>query len=287
MIDLHTHSNASDGNLSPAQLVKEAQKKGISTLALTDHDTIKGLREASLASLETGMNFIPGIELEINWKENSGGEFHLLGLGIKKPSKNFTDAVDEMSERREIRNLGIVKEMNKAGIVTDYKEIKKLSGGHSVGRPHFAAFLVKKKIVRNIPQAFERYLSKGKAFFVPRITLDFERAVDVIHESEGYAILAHPMSLYLSWGKLPDVLVNLKEKGLDGIEAFHPLAKISACQKLKTLAKKLDLYFTAGSDFHGDNTPGRMLGVTSGGNKLNEDFQDETFREKLNSLIIV
>ena len=286
MIDLHTHSNASDGNLSPTLLIKEALKKGLSTLALTDHDTINGIKEASQASLEMGMKFIPGIELEINWNENSGGEFHLLGLGIKNPSKGFIDAVDEMSRRRETRNIGIVEEMNKAGIKCSYDDIKKLSGGHSVGRPHFASFLVKQKIVRNIPQAFEHYLSKGKEFFVPRITLDFDKAVEVIHESGAYAILAHPMSLYLSWGKLPEYIKNLKERGLDGIEAFHPLAKLSACQKLKELAKKLELYFTSGSDFHGDNTPGRMLGITSGGNKLNEDFQDETFREKLNSPII-
>ena len=286
MYDLHTHSTASDGNLAPADLVEAAEKRSIKTLALTDHDTINGIYEASAEAKKRKMNFIPGIELEIDWMENKGGEFHLLGLGIKNPSENFIKAVEEMAERREKRNLQITEKMNSEGIIFSYDEVKSFSGGHSVGRPHFATLLVKRKMAKNIKQAFSRYLGKGKPYFIPRIGLDFERAVSVIHESGGYAILAHPMSLYIAWGRLPEVIKNLKDRGLDGLEAWHPLAKLSACRRLSELGKDLGLHISAGSDFHGPNAPDRKLGMTSGDQKITDSFLDESFKEILNSICI-
>ena len=286
MYDLHTHSTASDGNLSPAQLVEAAEKRSIKILALTDHDTINGTKEASEEAKKRGINFIPGIELEIDWMENKGGEFHLLGLGIKNPSTGFIEAVRDMAERREIRNLQITEKMNSEGIDFSYEEVKAFSGGHSVGRPHFAALLVKRKMAKNIKQAFTRYLGKGKPYFIPRIGLDFDRAVSVIHESGGYAILAHPMSLYIAWGRLPDIIKNLKDRGLDGLEAWHPLAKLSACRRLSELGKELGLYISAGSDFHGPNVPDRKLGMTSGDQKINDSFLDEAFRDIIKSICI-
>jgi predicted metal-dependent phosphoesterase TrpH len=143
---------------------------------------------------------------------------------------------------------------------------------------------VKRKLARDINQAFLRYLSKGKPFYVTRIGLDFEQAIEVIHESGGIAILAHPMSLYVSWGKLPDLLLNLKERGLDGIEAWHPIAKVSSCRKLNDLGRKHGLFISAGSDFHGDNAPDRRLGLTAGGEKITGDLLDEAFREIIMSL---
>ena len=284
LIDLHTHSTASDGNLSPTALVKEAAKRSISILALTDHDSIGGLIEASKAAIENGVNFIPGIEFEINWKEDFKGEFHLLGLGINRPTYEFNTAVEEMNLRREKRNLGIVEIMNNTGIELSYDDVKAFSGsrlipGSSIGRPHFAALLAQRKIVKNIDQAFKRYLGKGKPFYIPRIGLEFDHAVEIIHKSGGIAVLAHPMSLYVSWGRLPEMIANLKERGLDGIEAWHPVSKLSACKRLSDLGKSLGLYISAGSDFHGDNIPDRKLGRTAGGKKISDSLLDESFRE--------
>ena len=285
MIDLHTHSTASDGSLTPFSLITEASKRGISTIALTDHDTIEGNAEAAKAALEHGMNFIPGIELEIVW--NHGGEFHLLGLGIKKPSPGFLASVKELGRRRQERNMEIIEKMNKAGIAVSYDDVVSLAHGsaasesqaggstirvHSIGRPHFAALLTKLKIVKNREQAFLRYLAKGKPFFIPKEGLEFERAVEIIRESGGLAVLAHPMSLYVSWGHLPDLVKDLKNKGLDGLEAWHPNAKVSVCKRLETLGKNLDLRITAGSDFHGEARPERKLGITAGGKKMDESF---------------
>ena len=275
MIDLHTHSNASDGSLSPSSLISEAARRGISTIALTDHDTIEGNEEGAKAALEHGLRFIPGIELEIAW--NQGGEFHLLGLGIKKPSPGFLAAIEELARRRKERNMEIIAKMNKAGIDVSYDDIISLAGltkthGHSIGRPHFAAFLTKHKIVRNREQAFLRYLGKGRPFFTPKTGLEFEQAVEVIRESGGIAVLAHPMSLYVSWGQLPDLVKHLKNKGLNGLEAWHPNTKVSSCRRLEALGKTLELSITAGSDFHGEARPERKLGITAGGKKIDEIY---------------
>ena len=282
MIDLHTHSTASDGSFTPSALMGEAAKRGISAIALTDHDTVDGLEEAAGAACALGIRFIPGVELEILRDADSSGEFHLLGLGINRISPDLLAAIAELARRREARNLEIVDRMNKAGIAVSYDEIRALAGeaeptgpkghSHSIGRPHFAAFLVKRKIVRNREQAFIRYLGRGKPFYIPKAGLEFERAAALIQGSGGIAVLAHPMSLYLAWGRLPDYIKNLKERGLDGIEAWHPTAKVSACRRLAELGKTLDLCITAGSDFHGEARPDRKLGITAGGKKIDESF---------------
>ena len=291
MIDLHTHSTASDGSLSPADLLAEAAKRGISALALTDHDTMDGQKQAAKAALEHNVRFIPGIELEIvrlpqsplNWE----GDFHLLGLGIERPTQEFVAAIEELGQRRLERNFEIIDKINKAGINLSYDEIvtfagkaqvqDRLPGGKEspkpfIGRPHFAAFLVKRKAVRNLEQAFSRYLAKGKPFFIPKPGMEFEHAARLIHESGGIAVLAHPMSLYISWGRLPELLVNLKERGLNGIEAWHPSTKQGSCQRLEELGRKLKLIITAGSDFHGKERADRKLGITAGGRKIDDKY---------------
>jgi 3',5'-nucleoside bisphosphate phosphatase len=283
MIDLHTHSTVSDGSFSPSALIAEAVKRGLSAIALTDHDTTGGLKEAVKAAKENGIRFIPGIELEIAWNQN--GEFHLLGLGLGELKNEFITAVEGLGRRREERNLEIVDRMNKAGIEVSYSEISAQTersatgrsqvAGHSIGRPHFAAYMAEKKIVKNRDQAFSRYLGKGRPFYIPKVGLEFELALKIIHESGGIAVLAHPMSLYTAWGKLPELIKSLKEKGLDGIEAWHPSTKVSSCKRLEDLGRKLGLYITAGSDFHGEARIDRKLGITAGGIKISDTFLED------------
>ena len=272
MIDLHTHSTASDGSFSPSALIAEAVKRGLSAIALTDHDTTGGLNEAAKAAKESGMRFIPGVEIEIVW--NSNGEFHLLGLGLGEIKDGFTKVMEELRQRREDRNLEIVDKMNKAGIEVSYSEIRQ-SAGHSIGRPHIAAYMAEKKIVKNRDQAFSRYLGKGRPFYIPKVGVEFDLALKTIHESGGIAVLAHPMSLYIAWGKLPELIKSLKEKGLDGIEAWHPSTKVSHCKRLEELGRKLGLYITAGSDFHGEARKDRKLGITAGGRKISETYLED------------
>jgi predicted metal-dependent phosphoesterase TrpH len=277
VVDLHTHSNASDGDFSPAQLIREGKKRNITVLALTDHDTIGGLEEAQSEADAVGLRFIPGIEISINWKRGAGvcglgpgGEMHLLGLGIKNPSPAFTTGIAELSRRREERNLIILDNMNALGIEASWDDIlaEALSSTNhasriSIGRPHFANFLVKKKIVRNRDQAFARYLKPGKPLYAPKAGLPFGQAVAIIRESGGIPVLAHPMSLYVAWGCLPDLVKVMKSQGLMGIEAWHPIAKAKDCRRLEEMGRSLGLYITEGSDFHGTTRLGRSLGISN------------------------
>jgi len=275
MIDLHTHSNASDGDYSPAQLIREAEKRGITALALTDHDTLSGLESAKNEAQAAGIHFIPGIEISIKWTAEGnipglgpGGEFHLLGLGIRSPSPAFLAAVNDLTRRREARNREILERMHELSIEATWEEILALSGGHSVGRPHFASLLVKRKIVKNREQAFARYLKAGQPLFVPKSGLAFEEAAALIRESGGIPVLAHPMSLFVAWGRLPDLIKALKDGGLMGIEAWHPTAKARSCRRLEDLGKALGLYITEGSDFHGIIRPDRKLGCSNRGRAI-------------------
>jgi len=281
MVDLHTHSNISDGDYSPTELIQEAKKRGISALALTDHDTLDGLETARDAAKTAGIHFIPGIEINIQWTGEGGGasgisgigpggEFHLLGLGIRSPSPAFKAAIGELSRRREARNRAILDRMHEFSIEASWEEVVALSGGHSVGRPHFARLLVNKKVVRNTEQAFARYLTPGKPLYIPKVGLAFAEAAALIRESGGIPVLAHPMSLYVAWGRLPDLVKALKSYGLMGIEAWHPTAKASSCRRLEKLGRELGLYITEGSDFHGAVLARRQLGYSNRGREISD-----------------
>jgi predicted metal-dependent phosphoesterase TrpH len=277
MVDFHTHSSASDGDYSPVQLMQEAKKRGISAIALTDHDTLGGLESAKSEANALGIRFIPGIEISIDWMGEGdvpgigpGGEFHLLGLGIHSPSSAFVAAIDELSRRREARNREILDRMHELSIDVSWDEVLALSGGHSVGRPHFASMLVNKKIVKNTQQAFARFLKRGKPLYVRKTGLAFASAAALIRESGGIPVLAHPMSLYVAWGRLPDLILALKARGLMGMEAWHPTARARPCRRLEELGKRLGLYITEGSDFHGSVRPDRKLGCSNRGREISD-----------------
>jgi len=200
-----------------------------------------------------------------------GGEFHLLGLGIHRPSSGFISAIGELSRRREERNREIHLKMRKMGIDAAWEDVRSLSGGHSFGRIHFAGMLIKMKIVKTYEQAFARFLCIGKPLYVPKEGLAFEEAVALIRESAGIPVLAHPGSLFVAWGRLPDLIKALKERGLTGIEAWHPTARAQVCRRLADLGESLDLYITEGSDFHGAIRPERTLGYSHRGRKINDE----------------
>jgi predicted metal-dependent phosphoesterase TrpH len=165
-----------------------------------------------------------------------------------------------------------LERIREMGIQVHYEEIRSLSGGGSLGRPHFAAFLVNRGIVKNREQAFAHYLGKGKPFYVPKAGLEFKQALGFIKESGGIAVLAHPMSLFIAWGRLPAFIGELAEQGLEGIEAWHPTAKPHTCKRLERLGISLGLYITAGSDFHGEARPDRKLGLSAGGRKIEDSI---------------
>lgn len=262
MIDLHTHSTESDGTCTPSELIELASSKGIKTIALTDHDTCAGLKEAQDKADELGVHFIPGIELEIAFKP---GEFHLLGLNITDWEDIINPALKEIMDRREKRNLKMVDLIKEAGIDLTYDEVIQEARGQVIGRPHFASLLVKKKYVKNTAKAFEKFLAVGRPFHIEKEALSLEEGIDLIKRAGGHPVIAHPLSLFVSWGKLPERLKLWKEMGVEGLEVWHSGAKPRKSKRLELLADELGFFKTGGSDFHGANRKDRPLGLGTGG----------------------
>lgn len=279
MIDLHSHSTASDGILSPADSARYAVEKGLSVWALTDHDTVSGLYDAAKVCLENEIIFVPGIEINVQWPT---GEFHLLGLGLQKYSEDLRDVVEKADEARKNRNLELIEKMNKDGIDVTLEELESKFTESQIGRPHFAAFMVEKKIVKRRQDAFDKYLNRGRPWYVPHEGIDLDVAVEAIKSAGGVPVLAHPLSLYVSWGKMEETITKIRNHGVEGLEAWHPQARINEGFKLETLAKKLGMIVTAGSDFHGLGVrKDRHLGKTSGDRKIEDRFYFDELLPKL------
>lgn len=272
MIDLHAHSTASDGLLSPSQLVTLAHKNGVTMLALTDHDTVAGLAEAAQACQQYGIRFVPGIEIEV---EVDTGEFHLLGLGLHAWNSPWAGRVRQLQALRVERNLRIFEKMREAGIRGNYEEVEQLAVGGQVGRPHFARFLVQRGKVETVQEAFNHFLGRGQLFYEKKAALPLQEALDLVHTGGGLALLAHPLSLQLGFGELEERLIAWKSQGLDGLEAWHPGAEPRQCRRLEALARRCGLKVSAGSDYHGENRPGRKLGWTAGGLAIDDRFAEE------------
>lgn len=279
MVDLHVHTTASDGLYSPSQIAQKANEQKISTIAITDHDTIDGLEEGTAAGKKFGINVIPGVELNIG---GFPGEFHLLGLGIRNPSESLKEILRKTKEHRNFRNEQIIQKMRQDGIDICIDDLKSRFPNTIIGRPHIAATLVEKKIVKTTQAAFYLYLAKGKPYYIERIFVNLDEAIIAVKESGGVAVAAHPMSLFISWGKMPEVFQNFYERGIDGIEAFHPGARVTECLRLEELAKKTGFFVTAGSDFHGEKIrPDRKLGYTCGRRKIDERFWENELKPAL------
>jgi len=268
MIDLHTHTTCSDGSLSPTDLVKKASEIGLIAIAITDHDTLAGLNEGLIAAKKCSIKFVPGVEIEIHYPYK--GEFHLLGLGLKKLNGDLSKALSRIRGYREERNLEIVRLMNKDNIEISYDHLKELSGGEIIARPHFSKFLVVNGYAKNQNDAFKHFLNPGAPYYVEKQSLQLKEAISLIHADGGKAIIAHPQSLYLSWTKLPEVLKAYKSYGLDGIEAWHGGNKKKDCIKFEKIASDLRLIVSGGSDYHGTNIKGRTLGVGAGERRIPE-----------------
>ena len=283
MVDLHTHSTASDGEKSPAELVWLAKESGLEVLALTDHDTLDGLQEAAAAAKEAGLAFVPGIEINVQWPT---GEFHLLGLGLKSPSASMKALVKKLRDNRIGRNKKMLSLLQNDGLSVSYEEFLAEEGDShaedTLGRPHIASYLEKKKIVRSRQKAFDKYLARGTPFYVDFEGALLDEAVAAIKDSGGVPVLAHPLSLYVGWGKIQGVLQGIQDAGVQGLEAWHPGAKEGECRRLERLAREMGFFVTAGSDFHGPNVRAdRKLGRTAGGYKIDSRYYYEELFPRL------
>ncbi len=266
MIDLHSHSTASDGELSPSALVDAACNTGIKALALTDHDTTAGLDEALEHAKERNLCLIPGIELDIDFRP---GEFHLLGLGLKNYKEGTLAAfLENIRERRTNRNIEMISKMQADGIPINLKELKSGAGETVIGRMHIAHKLIDLKMASSVPEVFDKFIGPGKPYYVEKNRPPLEEALKAIHGAGGKAVVAHPFSLWISWGRLAKNLEKWTEMGLNGIEALHSGASANQAKRFKELAEKNGLFITGGSDFHGSGRPDRKLGFGSEGKPI-------------------
>lgn len=284
MIDLHMHTTASDGQYKPTELVNKVKEKGITVMAITDHDTIGGLEEGAKACAENGITFVPGIELNI---QRPNCEFHLLGLGlnINGISSSLTKVIQNLIESRKQRNEYIISKMAELGIKTSVEEIQEEFPGQVLGRPHFAAWLEAHHYVKNRQAAFDKFLARGRPWYVERVGADLDESIKAIYESGGVPVLAHPMSLYLSWTKLEPALEDFFQRGIRGMECFHPGARVTECLRLQELARKLGFFVTAGSDFHGEKIrTDRRPGHTAGDKKIEDKFYYEELKPYLDKM---
>jgi predicted metal-dependent phosphoesterase TrpH len=272
LIDLHSHSTASDGSYSPSALVGLALERGLSALALTDHDTVAGIPEAEAAASGTSLRLVRGVEIEISF---SPGEFHLLGLRLERLGGELAEVLGRLGRSREERNERILAKLRGAGFDATMGELKALAGVGALGRPHIAALLVAKKAVRTRQEAFDKYLAKGRPFYESKDCLELSEGMRIVKEAGGLAIVAHPLSLFVSWGRLGSLMDEWKELGIDGIEAYHPTAKISQCRRVERMARERGFRVTAGSDFHGAVRPERKLGRTAGNQSIGDEYLKE------------
>jgi hypothetical protein len=262
-VDLHCHSTASDGTLPPEEVVRLAKKIGLSALALTDHDTIAGIPAAAAEAVKQGIDFLPGIEISCEYPRP--GTMHLLGYGIDPASRILTDLTRTLVEGRDARNLQIVAQLNSLGIPVTLQEIVDVAGGKVIGRPHIAEVLVRRGVVSTKQEAFDRYLGQGGRVYVDKEQLTARRAIEMIRESDGIPVLAHPSQLKKeNNAQLENVIKELIDFGLMGVEVIHSDHTDSLIEFLNAIAQRYNLLKTGGSDFHGGNKPNIQLGKAAG-----------------------
>lgn len=272
MIDLHTHTTASDGSSRPQELVALAVRNKLSVLAVTDHDTVDGIAEAAAAAKTAGIILISGIEIEI---EFNPGEFHLLGYGLDISAPALLNALQELKMAREERNETIASLFASSGIHIDIEKIKAERKSDYIGRPQIAEALAAQKIVKTKQEAFDRFLGKGKPYYLPKECLPLDRALHVIRQAGGVAVVAHPYSLFVSKSKLAFLMDEWKELGIQGIEAYHPAAKLGQCRILELMARERGFAVTAGSDYHNSQKPLCGIGRTSGNLPIKDEYYQE------------
>lgn len=273
-VDLHTHSTASDGTQSPRELVQAAARIGLSALALTDHDTVNGLAEAEATSRSVGLELIRGCELATRVSE-TGPEMHLLGLWLPAPPRHLLAVLADLRTWRHERNHIILEKLAALGKPVSYDEVLAIAGDAPVARPHIAAAMLYKGYVASRPRAFADYLSDGGPAYAPKKTLSPEQALAVLKADQATTILAHPYLLGLSLSALEDLLKKLIPLGLDGLEAYHSEQPPDITGQYVSLAERLGLAISGGSDFHGAVKPTVKLGEVKGGRHIpNQVLQD-------------
>jgi len=262
-VDLHCHSTASDGTLAPAEVVRLAVDRGLSALALTDHDTVAGIAEAAAQAGRAGLDFLPGIEISAEFPHP--GTLHLLGYGVDADNPSLASLTATLIAGRNNRNPRIIAKLNEMGVHVSMKEWEDEARGEVMGRPQLAAILERKGYVSSIKQAFDKYIGHGAPAYFDKERLTPKRAIELVRQSGGVAVLAHPIQLRCqNDAQLERIVKDLVDLGLAGIEVIHSDHDAATVGKYDALADRLGLLKTGGSDFHGSNKQDVDLGIANG-----------------------
>jgi len=257
LYDLHCHSTASDGTLSPAALVAHACGRGVNVLALTDHDSTAGIVEAQRAAVGTGLTVVAGVELSVTWNHQL---LHIVGLGVDGAAAALAEGLERLRAFRVRRGEEIARRLEKRGIGGVYEGACALAQGPVIGRTHVARYLVEQGHARTVQQAFDRYLKRGKPGYVPGEWATLGDAVTWIRAAGGQAVVAHPARYGLSAARLKQLLAEFKELGGDGLEVISGSQPQGATPTLVNYAQRYQLLASVGSDYHGPRQGANELG---------------------------
>lgn len=271
MIDLHVHSTASDGSLTPRELVYYAAEKQLSAIALTDHDTVSGLAEAMAASHHAGIELVPGVEMSCVWE---GTEIHILGYFADTASVALQDGLAWFRRMRDERNETILDNLAEDGILLTEEELRAGDPDTVITRAHFARLLTEKGYVQNRKEAFAGYLVYGGKYVPTKDELTPERVMQMFYESRIWPSLAHPVQYHLDEDSLVQLISELKAMGLRGLEVWHSSQSWQDTARLQTIARLTGLLPTGGSDFHGSSKPDVEIGTGRGNLKIQERVLD-------------
>ncbi len=266
-IDLHIHSTASDGTLSPAEIIALAMRLGLGAISITDHDSIAGSREALLGGIPTDLGFLTGVEISAEPPPSypGAGSIHILGYGFRLDDPELNRNLEKLQDSRRQRNPEIIARLNKLGISIRIEEVERAAADGQPGRPHIAMLLVKKGVVKTIDDAFDRYLGNGKPAYVDKYRIESHQAIELINAAGGIPVLAHPCLLELKRvEQLDDLLQEMMSMGLKGLEVYYPQHSPAQARQYADLAVRHHLLMSGGTDFHGDIQPEIQMGVGKG-----------------------
>jgi predicted metal-dependent phosphoesterase TrpH len=250
-VDLHIHSTASDGQMTPSEVVQCALERHLRAISITDHDSVAAIGEAREHARGTELEVISGLELGI---AHRGADVHLLGYFIDPRSGELLHALERFRRGRYRRGEKIIDKLNRLGVDLRMETVMAIAGDSPLGRPHVADAMVREEYVVSYREAFARYLGYHAPAYVPRSGASLEQAIDLIHRSGGVAVLAHPGVL-----NRDELIPEMVEMGLDGLEAYHYIHDPGTARRYVLLAHQHGLVFTGGSDCHGSRSGGRHL----------------------------
>ena len=272
MIDLHLHSDASDGTLKPAEVLRAAKEKGLYAFALTDHDTVAGIPPFLHSGELTGIHFMPGIELSCEAEKH---EIHILGYHIDICNQNLLNTLEGLRRGRRQRNLSMIEKFREDGIPMTLEKLLHGNEQTVITRAHFARVLIEEGYCANKEQAFKKYVGDGCRYYIPKPYFAPADAVRLIKDAGGTAVLAHPFQYHLSNAELEELIRELISFGLGGIEVYHSSHHHGQTVKLRQWCRKYGMLATGGSDFHGSNKPDIEIGTGRGSLKVPDHLYDE------------